>query len=402
MWRRFGDVAFAAVVAVVVTLEAVPLAFLTWTLLGRLVGASGGPPVGAVLLGAVTSLGVGLVMLTVYLLAYQYVSERRAAERAERRRAWVERWLRVLYGSAPEPAAAPGRDAVEALLDVRETLRGADAARVMALLARYGVGAELERRVLNGGTSSRLEALDALARSRIPEAMPTLIFAIGDPERVVQVAAVRAAARTLAAIEDPGERERLAERVVRALGRSRLPFGVREEVLLLADDAAPSLVGAVLGDEATSSSSLRAALDAVARLQLLVFADQVVGCLDHEDPEVRAAALRAAARTGLLPPHAHASVLAALEDPVEFIRIHATAAARLLPRERALVALWERLGDPSWWVRRQASESLAALGPAGLAELGRAAETHPDRYGRDMAAQALRDHVVELVEAVRA
>jgi len=400
MWRRFGDVAFAVLVVVVVTFEAIPLAFLTWLLLGRLVGSAGGPPLVAVLLGALASAALALVTITVYLLAYQHVSERRAAERARRRREWVGRWLRVLYAFEPPPEAPLDRDAVDALLDVRDTLRGAEADRVTTLLANAGVVAVLERRARSGRTPSRLEALNALARSRIASTMPTLLAAVGDPQRVVQVAAARAAARTLATIDEPSAREEAASDLIDVVARRNLPFGVQEEMLLLADDAAPSLVGALLGREDPPVSSLRAALDAVARLQLLVFGEEVVRHLGHDDPEVRAAALRAAARTGLLPPSAHAAVLAALEDPVEFVRIHATAAARLLPRERALGELWERLGDRSWWVRRQAAESLAAMGRAGLDQLGRAASAHPDRYARDMAAQALRDRLVEVVEAV--
>lgn len=399
MWRRFGDVAFAALVAVVVTVEAVPLTYLTWLLLGRLVGSSGGPRVGVVLLGAVASAALGLVTLTVYLLAFQHVSERRASKRAERRRSWVARWLDALYGSEPLPGGPIGRDAVDALLDVRETLRGSDAVRVMQLLERYGVDTTLERRARSGRLASRLEALDALARSRIPATMPTLVAAMRDRERAIQVAAARAAARTLAGLEDPHAREGAAQQIVAALEGTRLPFGVLEEVLLLADDAAPSLVAGLL-DRDGSPAALRAALDAVARLQLLVFAEEVVRFLRHADPEVRAAALRAVARTGLLPPHAASSVLAAAKDDVEFIRIHATAAARLLPREDALDVLWDALGDPSWWVRRAAAEAMSMLGRAGLAELGRAARSHGDRYARDMAAQALRDRVPDLVEAV--
>jgi len=397
VWRRFGDVAFATLVAVAVTLEAIPLAYLTWVLLGRFVGSSGGPRPEVVLLGAIASAALGLVMITVYLLAYQHVSERRVAMLAERRRHWVVRWLEVLYRSESPPDAPLGRDALEALLDVRETVRGTEADRVTELLTRYGVGPALEREARSGRVSSRL---DGLARARMPDAIHTLVAAIEDPERAVRVAAARAAARTLAAIEDPPARERAARTVVDALERRPLPFGVVEEMLLLADEGAPSLVGSLLLRESAPVSSLRAALDAVGRLQLLEFAEESVRFLDHIDPEVRAAALRAVARTGLLPPAAHASVLVALEDEVEFIRIHATSAARLLPRERAFAALWERLGDSSWWVRGSAAEALAALGPAGLAELGRAAETHPDRYARDMAAQALRDRVSVLVEAV--
>lgn len=400
MWRRFGDVAFATVVAVAVTLEAIPLAYLTWVLLGRLVSSNEAPRVGALMLGALASTGFALVMLTVYVLAYQHVSERRAVAHAERRRRWVVRWLDVLYGPDLEPAAPLEREAIEALLDVRDTLRGTEAARVEELLARYRVSPELERRAGSRRVSVRLEALDGLSRARAPEAMPTLVGAISDPERIVQVAAARAAARTLAAIGDPVGRDASARTVVDALDRRNLPFGVLEEVLLLADDGAPSLIAALLAREETSASSLRAALDAVGRLKLLAFAEAVVRFLPHPDTEVRAAALRAVVRTGLLPPWAHADVLAALQDDVEFIRIHAASAARLLPRDQALEALWERLGDPSWWVRRSASEAMASLGRAGLAELGRAADTHPDRYARDMAGQALRDRVSELVEAV--
>ncbi len=400
MWRRFGDVAFAALVAIVVTLEAIPLIYLTWMLLGRLVGRSGGTRVGWVLLGALASAGLGLVTVTGYLLAYQHVSERRATALTERRQAWVARWLDVLYTAGPLPDAPVGDDAVGALLDVRDTVRGVEADRVTDLLTRYGVGVVLERRVRTGRVASRLEALDALARSRTSEVMPTLVAAIEDREPAIQVAAARATARTLAAIADPSAREDAARTVVHALERAGLPFGVLEEMLILADDGAPSLVGGLLDREDAPTSFLRAALDAVARLKLLGFATEVARFLVASDPEVRAAALRAVSQTGLLPPGARAAVRSALVDEVEFVRIHATAAARLLPREQALPVLWQGLGDPSWWVRRAAAEALAALGPVGLAELGRAADTHPDRYARDMAAQALRDHVEQLVEAV--
>jgi HEAT repeat protein len=145
---------------------------------------------------------------------------------------------------------------------------------------------------------------------------------------------------------------------------------------------------------------LCAALDAVARLQLLVFGEESARFLDHPDPEVRAAALRAVAKVGLLPSSAYQAVLEACRDEVDFVRIHAVAAARLLPHDRATAALWDGLGDRSWWVRRSAADAMAALGPAGLGELGHAATAHPDRYARDIAAQTLRDRVPDVVQAV--
>jgi HEAT repeat protein len=398
MWRRYGDVAFAVVVAVAVTLEGAGQSVLLWTLLRRL-GGSAGPGPDLVVMGAIASTAVGLLLVTVYVLAYRGVSERRESVAAERRERWVQRWLRVLYdGDAPPDSPVDG-DAVDALLDLRDTVRGTDAARVDDLLRRYGVSAALAREARSARVPTRLEAIDALSRGRFPDAMPALLAGLSDGERAVRVAAARAAARTLAVIDDGSDRDRAARDVVTALEGARLPLGIVEEMLLLAEDSAPALVVGLLRDRAPSTS-LRAALDAVARLKLLAVGVGAARFLAHPDPEVRAAALRAIAGVGLLPPGDRPPVLAALRDEVDFVRIHATAAATLLPRDEAVPALWDRLGDRSWWVRRAAADAMAGLGPAGLGELGRAALVHPDRYARDMAAQTLRDRVPDLVEAV--
>jgi HEAT repeat protein len=93
-------------------------------------------------------------------------------------------------------------------------------------------------------------------------------------------------------------------------------------------------------------------------------------------------------------------VIAALPDEVDCIRIPGAAAARLMPRPHALSLLSDRLGDRSWWVRRAAADALVSLGPAGLAQLGRVVHEHPDRFARDIAEQALRDQMPNLVRAV--
>lgn len=399
MWRRFGDVAFAVVVAIAVSLEAIPLAYLTWVLLGRFVGASG-PNVVTVALGAAATTALGLIVVTAYVLAYQFVSGRREAALAERRRLWVSRWLDVLFRGARRPDGPLGRDAIEALLDLREAMRGEASHRVSDLLVHYDVAATLARDVRSHRVSTQLDALDCLSRARAREVLPALVASIGDQDRAVRVAAARATARTLAAIDDRVALERAVREVVGALERAHLPIGVVEELLLLAEDAAPTLVGALLLRPHAPTASLRAALDTVARLQLLVFGEDAARLVDHADPEVRAAALRAVENVGLLPGSAHDAVAAACTDDVDFVRIHAVAAARLLPRVRATPLLWAALGDGSWWVRRAAADALSTLGSPGLGELARAAVAHPDRYARDIAAQTLRDHVPELVRAV--
>jgi HEAT repeat protein len=400
VWRRYGDVTFAAVFAVVVSLEAVPLGFLTWTLASRLVGGSDGARLATILLGAVGSTAAALVLLTTYVLTYQHVSTRHERVQGERRRAWVARWLRVLDGSDVAPVGTLKPEAVDALLALRETLRGSDSSRVAELLERHGAVVTLERTAGHGRTRRRLDAIVALSNARISSSFPTLVTGVADTNQIISVASARAAARTLARIEDLFDRDRASAALARAVDAAQLPYGIVEEVVVLAEDAAQSLIHALLIRDRPRTSTVRAAIDGIGRLQLLVFAEEVVRFLSDPDVEVRAAALRAVGRLGFLPQAAHGVVIAALTDDVDFIRIHAAAAARLLPRPQALAFLNERLGDRSWWVRRAAADTLVTLGPAGLAELGRVVRAHPDRFARDIAEQALRDHVPTLVQAV--
>jgi HEAT repeat protein len=400
MWRRSGDVAFATVFALAIAIEAVPLGYLTWTLLGRIGGERTDGPLVTILVGVVVSATLALVIVMAYVLAYQYASARLEAALAERRRTWVTRWLRVLDGSEPEPPGPLRREAIEALVGLREVLRGGQSDRVAGLLESYGAADAYKRAASAGRVPTRLEAIEALASARVPSTLPALVRAVSDPQPVVRVAAARAAARTLASVEDAAARELGAAALARALERGHLPVGIVEEVLVLAEMAAALIVSDLLLRDGVPPATLRAALDGVGRLQLLVFAEEVARFLTHPDAEVRAAALRTTGRLGFLAETSRSAVIAALEAEEDFIRIHAASAARLLPRAQALSLLAESLGDPSWWVRRAAADAMASLGKFGLAELGRVARQHPDRFARDIAEQALRERVPALVQAV--
>lgn len=400
MWRRYGDVAFAVIFALAVSLEAIPLSYLTWTLAARLFGHPGGARLGSIVLGAVGSAAAALILVTTYVLTYAHVGARHERERAERRQAWVARWLGVMSGSSPEPEGTLDHDAVEALLALRETLRGTESTRIAELLERHGAIRRLERSAEHGRLGGRLDAIVALSNARIPSALRTLVSGVYDSNQLISVASARAAARTLARVEDLVDRDRGAAALARAMEAQELPYGIVEEVVVLAEDAASSLIAVLLLHDRPRAPTVRAAIDGIGRLKLLSFAEEVVPFLSHTDEEVRAAALRAVSRLGFLPEASREHVISALGDEVDFIRIHAASSARLLPWPRALALLGDRLGDRSWWVRRAAADALVALGPAGLAQLGRAAREHPDRFARDMAEQALRDHVPSLVRAV--
>ena len=400
MWRRYGDVTFAAVFALAISLEAIPLGYLTWTLAGGVFGNSGGARLGSILLGVVGSTAAALLLVTTYVLAYQHISSRHERVRGERRRAWVTRWLGVLDGSEQAPVGTLAPEGVEALLVLRETMRGSDSTRIAELLQRHGAVASLERIAEHGRTGRRLDAIVALSNARIPSALPTLVNGVYDSNQLISVASARAAARTLARVEDLTDRDSGTAALARAMEAQELPYGIVEEVVALSEEAATSLIAVLLLHDRRRAPTVRAAIDGIGRLKLLIFAEEVVSFLSHPDDEVRAAALRAVSRLGFLPDASHGIVISALADDVDFIRIHAVAAARLLPRPQALSFLSDRLGDRSWWVRRAAADALVSLGPAGLAQLGRAAREHADRFARDMAEQALRDQVPNLVRAV--
>ena len=399
MWRRFGDETFSALVTVVVSVEAGVLLVLVYTLGGRATGLVGPSGVRGTLIAAVTAVSLGLVVLTVYLLAYQGVSRRRELALERGRSRWVGVWLDVLYLDREPPPSPLPHAAVGALLEVRETLKGVEGARVAQIVDRYHLRERFSQRVRASKVSARLEAVEALAQARIPSALPDLISLIADPEPVVRVAAARAGVRTLAAVPRGLDRDAGAADLVQALETNELPRGVVEEILLLGEDAAPQLVGELLLRLDVPVPSLKAGINAAGRLQLFTFTDELIRFVDHADPEIRAAAFRAFRSIGYLPAEAEPAVIAAVSDPVEFVRINAARAARLLDEVVALPVLWKVMGDPSWWVRRAAARSLVNLGEAGRRELQIASSAHPDRYARDMASQVLRDDAASLVAA---
>jgi HEAT repeat protein len=71
------------------------------------------------------------------------------------------------------------------------------------------------------------------------------------------------------------------------------------------------------------------------------------------------------------------------------VRAQAARALAELRERRSVDALVKLMDDPAWWVRARAAEALRALGEPGLAALRRCAETHPDPFARERAAEAL-------------
>ncbi len=390
MWRRYGDVSYTVLVFGVLCIEVFGLGFLSVAFSRRLSGQAPYSEVEAVLVGAVALTGIALVMLTSYVLAYHIISAVRERQVADRVSSWTEQWIRAIYEEGPLPEAPLPPEAEEAALSLRDLLEGEESDWLAEGLERSGVAASLLRRLGSSRLTVRMDALEGLARARLPSTLGPVIHVMASPRPVLRLMAARAAARTVSSWSGPGVDEAIRS-FTGALMTCELPVGAAGEMLVLLERSAPAAVARLLTQSDTPTFLLRAALDSVGRLRLVELAYETGTRVTHRDREVRSAALRALGRLGRVPLRARDAVVIALTDDTEFVRVQAARAAAFVAASDALVALYESLGDLSWWVRRASAESLLHLGRQGISVLVRAARLHPDRFAREMAAQVLLD-----------
>lgn len=409
MRRRLGVAGYALVVAAAFTIQAIAviavvIMFLSgrWDVTARTVTA---------IFVTASATAVGLLVLAMYTVAYQTLRTRRDLRHTHEVMSWMDRFIDVVFaGSAPPHGPLP-RAATDALLDLRESVRGKAATAIDELITDYGIDTELISRVggraggrqshdlaephrlpplAERGSHERLAALERLARARSPEAIPTLMAAAMDPDPAARNAALRALARSASTITDPGERARAAGDIAELLLRADLSSSTVDEALQLLDEAAPDAVDHILGDAGRFGPRLVcAALDAVGRLGLAQFIDTVATFADHRRIAVRAAAIRSLSELGRIPAQAMRALRSALHDRNDVVRIEAARAARLLDPAVAVPALKSLIEDPAWSVRRTAAASLATLGEQGRSALVEAALEHHDPQVRSAAGAVL-------------
>jgi HEAT repeat protein len=388
MWRQRGDLSYSFLTFVIFCFEVAGLGVLTLAFAGQLFGVLPFAAVLAGLIAVVTVTAIALCVLTGYVLVYHALSRAREQQRAERVAEWTDQWVKAIYD---EDATPPLTDqSTEAGLNLRHLLSGEEGRTVAEGLWRNGAVAGLLRKLQSSRMTDRMEALDGMSKARLPATLPMVVGLMTSPEPIIRLMATRAAARTLSEWFGPGRAEAF-QTFADALPRADLPAGAMAEMLLLIEDNAPGVVARLLSDPDAQPRVLRATLDAVGRLGLMEFAYEAAVRTNHSDPEVRAAALRALGRLGRVPMRARDTVVIALADDTEFVRVQAARAAAFVPARIAVTALYQALGDRSWWVRRAAAESMLHRGRWGLAALKKAARAHTDGFARDMASQVMLD-----------
>lgn len=146
----------------------------------------------------------------------------------------------------------------------------------------------------------------------------------------------RAAGVTLAVMPPESGPDSPHARFIRAIKHADLQPGVVQESLLLLETRAGPILRELLTDPDLSDTLRWVALETIGRLGLADMAEQAAVSSNHPDPELRAATFRCLRRLGSVPEEAETTLLDAVGDDVDFVRVQAAHAAAFLTAEAAL------------------------------------------------------------------
>ena len=181
MWRRFADIPYTLLVFGIFMLELVGLGTLIWTFALRTGQLVPDVFVEQTLIAATAITALGLLLLTAYILAYHVLSVPRERRRQQRLETWTDRWFGVLFSTEPTPTGRLGADATEAAFEIRERLKGSEGKEFSRLLEELRLGEPLLDRLRSFRLTTRLSALDDLAKARLPGSIGPLMRAMVDP-----------------------------------------------------------------------------------------------------------------------------------------------------------------------------------------------------------------------------
>ncbi len=238
-----------------------------------------------------------------------------------------------------------------------QLVRGEDHEKLMRLANILGVPDRMIEQLRAGNAASRVDAIRVLERFGLPRALAAIRWCLlNDPDPDVRLEAAATLAR-LGKPPAPGElldrlelRDGRVNRLHEAILRAGAPMFAKELTDLARNPASgsvrPLLVEALGWSE---DFGVLAALGEIA---------------GDDDPEVRAAAIRAASK--LAHPGAAPWILPLLLDPFDQVRIQAVKASGKLGLTDAVPVLMGLTENQSWWVRNRAIEALNLLVPGQI------------------------------------
>lgn len=320
----------------------------------RLVLTPGGV---AMLISFLFAAAAGAMMLGLYVRRRAY--ERRISLERQDDSAISRRLLHLIHqpefdrSSVQLDELAPGQ-AHRIFSHLLRLVRGQDHDRLLLLADWVGLPDMSIRAMKHSLAARRVDAMRLLEQFPVARAIEALLDQMGhDPVPAVRLEAAAALARTgnlpcpRHIIEMLDLKSKLANRLHEAIFRSSASAFADELAQVSRDKSLgpvrPLLVEAIGWSEDYSLLPV-----------LALHASDL-------DPEIRAAALKAARKLGH--PSVSPWVRMLLLDPAEQVRIQAARTAGALGLRDAIPVLSTLVENPSWWVRTRAVEALSLLRP---------------------------------------
>jgi len=338
---------------------------------------------------ATVILGTVVVVLSAYAVLTRWQSDRRqtrAAQLRPRMHEAVEAFLdgRALISEAERELDADPRLGLGILFGVASVRSREEQMRLRPLAERMDFQAQALHALTRRNPALRARAAVQLGYLGNEAAVPALLAALHDEQLDVRLGAAQALVQMRhAAAVGP---------ILHALALpGRWPLQRATELLYGFGPPAVQPLRQLLADrDRLLAPAMQAvALNVLGMLGAREAAPEVLGWLEHAEPELRVAAVRALG--GMADPSTGAALARALRDDAWEVRSMAAKALGQLRQRSAIAALDAALADPVWWVRYNAAQALAELGADGLDALRRAMTTQDDAFARDISRQMLEE-----------
>ncbi|MBN8551343.1 MAG: HEAT repeat domain-containing protein [Caulobacterales bacterium] len=330
-------------------------------------------------------LTVGLSAMIMALLLIGRVAEARKQRLQARDAARGQQTLQAfMLGEAGPTLRVDLLRHAESVVQALSVIRGLEADRLIERLRQVGLISAMAEKLRRQGQHPDVHLIEAYAHLARPEDAQALLQSL---------------------LTAKGARRRQV--IIEGLLRAGAPPDLRLAIELLAEDGKASSVDCALiesiaaarADEAEAllqspepmPNEFRAALATGLGQTGRFSAIAPLARLSVREDQETAAAAAVAALGELGHPLAGGAVLQALYAHSPRIRLNACRAATELRLTGLIDALSERLEDPDWDVRFEASQALVALGSPGRARLRRISDGRPGR-----ASQLARETLLEL------